>query len=160
MLITIPRSQLICWLAPSTDAHVSCATIWLHAEDVHVTKLNNEMLRCRSTNDAEMGQVYLPRASIVRSIGIAHRKSIRSVSLWAWIKFCKFDEFSVLIFVLIGFVVFLGDSCTTLRSFIESCSPIRASRLNFSYDSVDVDENGNYVPQDNWNDRKSPHSQC
>lgn len=46
------------------------------------------------------------------------------------------------------FVLFPGEDCSTLRSFIDNCSPIRAARLNFSYDSVDVDENGNFIPQD------------
>ncbi|XP_031633289.1 uncharacterized protein LOC116347035 [Contarinia nasturtii] len=39
-----------------------------------------------------------------------------------------------------------NEDCDTLRTFIDNCSPTRGIRNNFSFDNIDVDENGNFIP--------------
>lgn len=48
-----------------------------------------------------------------------------------------------------GYFLFLAEDCQSLRSFIDTCSPVRGLRNNFAFDNISVDEDGNFIPQNN-----------
>lgn len=117
-------------------------------------------------NGARMVRVCLLHALIVKHTEIAHLKSRETVSFTVMLmqieslrcngrstmsdRYQPFT-YSVMITTIYSIYFFCfwfsADDCQSLRLFIDNCSPVRGLRSNFAFDNIDVDENGNFIPQ-------------